>query len=218
MVTKERESKSESTRFEICKLIFLTVMEALEHEQRANTPMLMGMAFLTAAASAIFAAVYSRVSHQSPSDLVALQSHPLLISFGIFIVLILVGTLFSISAQRSKLTPLKAPEKAKLPSLFFWKAINEVPQDKWVKYINEAKEDELAASASEHLAREAHLVSSLVAYKHRQRGRASWCFLAALVAFAVFLGFALNTMFGWGAIWAAVFGLVLLLGVLWWIR
>lgn len=194
-------------------------MEALEHEQRANTPMLMAMAFLTTAASAVFAAAYQRLWQQDQSIAQLLQCHPMLAAFALFIVLILIGTAFSVAAQRSQLELPKNSEETtnkNVPrSLIFWKMIPEMKQNDWTNFIVNSNDDTLITKISEDFAREAYLVSKLVAHKHQQRGNAAVCFQLALVAFGFFVGLALNVVFSWGLIWAIVFGLAVIFVLAW---
>ena len=156
-------------KLDIAERGFKIIVAADDHLDGKAAHILAAMAFITAAASGIFARAYAVSSTAievgrsgNTANAIVLSNHiTITISFWIFIVSVLIGSLFHLAA----LGPgLNIPAwfrgvEADVKSLIFFEFVAQTSKEKWELYWKEKTTDELENQMAVHFIVEARLIA-----------------------------------------------------------
>jgi hypothetical protein len=151
-----------ANRFELAWLSYNEVLRAVKHEDNKAYRILTAIAFLTVGAATLFGSVVSRSSGHPRWALPERSVDLTLLSFGLFIALVLLGTLFFLSALGPKFN-VPRPWSTKTSRLFFLK-IAEYPEAVWMELAIKP-EEELCGLYLDDLLYETWLLARKTKYK-----------------------------------------------------
>ena len=123
---------------------------------------LQALAFISLSGVTIFAASLYILSSLSKQQTLLFLTY---IFFGIFIILISVGTFLILFAIRPSFIPLEHQNKGIPESLYFYKEVADFDKDKWNNYLNSTAIDDLLEKATSDLINETHVIAKKIGRK-----------------------------------------------------
>lgn len=186
----------------MARLSFDTVLQSLDHEDDKANRLIIAMAFIAAAAAAIFNKLFTPDAHKwGDFDAAA-------ISFGIFMGLIALGSLSVLAALGPKFhIPSKWKEKG-IPSRLFFQHIAGLSEEKWRSHLSETPEHELQRLYEKDLVLETWLLAQKNDYKVFMLSLGAWLFKHSFIALGLYLAVDIDPGFlsstGWGIAFAAL--------------
>lgn len=179
-----------ASKYEFILKAYDEVNALTKHEDQKAERSLTAMAFLTIAASTVFAATISASTYEELSPNLFTAATALFIAFvvlvagGTFLVLFGIFPRFNIPLiWRSKSDPSKK-EPQEPRSIFFGIEIGQLTSEAWSNYWDSTPVAELAQKALENLVLETHLIAGKVRLKVRWTGWGARLFLASLFPLA----------------------------------
>jgi ABC-type multidrug transport system fused ATPase/permease subunit len=205
-------------RLELAQISFAEVLRHLEHEDGKANRLLTAMAFLGAAAAAVFAAHMQKVKdpiavtildQQVSIPVTAFILFTVLLVFGVASTLVALGPSFNLSDTSKKEIRKWPRDIEKLRSLVFAEFIAAHEVGAWTRYWDEHDAGDISAKMTGNLIYETHLIATKAVHKVRWIGYGAFFFRASLFPLPVFLVFAFLTTW-----WLAVtFALALVLAL-----
>lgn len=179
-----------TTKMDLAVLSFESVLRHVEHEDNKANRIVISMAFITAAAAAVFSQV---VGKPDPIATVAGKDiNMTVLMFAVFVAFILGGTLFMLAALGPKFNlpeewRRKPTDTLEVNSLLFAQLIARVPYEDWKSYWESRNAENLTEIMEGHLVKEAHLLAGKAVYKVEMMSLGRSLYRWALMALAWFL-------------------------------
>lgn len=182
-----------SGKLDLAARSFQTVLRHVEHEDNKATRIVISMAFLTAAAAAVFSQVEG-----DPDPIATVAGEDInmtILMFAVFAGFVLGGTLFMLAALGPKFNlprhwreeeSADQPEEPEVDSLLFSERIARYSEERWRKHW-ESSTDYLTKQMERNLVHEAHLLAGKAVYKVEMMRLGRNLYRLALMALAWFL-------------------------------
>jgi hypothetical protein len=167
---------TDKNKLKLAETSFKTVLDANVHEDNKASRILAAMAFLTAAAAAVFARAQSITTPQP----IVFGLAWAVASFSFYMFLVLLGSLFYLVALGPALN-LPRSGKSGIQSLLFFQKIAEVATDQWEKHWKEKTAVQLEEEMTGNFVSEAYLIAE------KARAKVTWMSIGSLFFRGAFL-------------------------------